>query len=104
MRSHLQSRLRDHAGYYREPYPLTQTGEDGSEYEVYGDPASERDYERVRTKLDLSRVLSPLEQEVYALQLQGYIRKEICRIKRINVCVYNKAAARIKRTLAWLGK
>ena len=63
MRSHLQSRLRDHAGYYREPYPLTQTGEDGSEYEVYGDPASEREYERVRTKLDLSRVLSPLEQE-----------------------------------------
>ena len=104
VRSHLKSRIGDHAGYYREPYPLTKTGEDGSEYEVYGDPAAEREYEKARTKLDLAQVLSPLEQEIYALQLQGYLRKEICHMKRVNVCVYNKAAARIKRTLAWLGE
>lgn len=96
----LKSQIPNYSSSYKEYYSLQQTSKDGSEYENYSAPVSAQAFQNVLDEYDLSHVLTPLELNVYHMLSDGYTRSEICRALKINVCVYNKTHASIKRALS----
>lgn len=84
---------------YKEAIPLEKRDENGSTYEVFAHPNSQKAFEDVNTRYDLSRELDPIILNVYSLQKAGYTRPEICKKLHINACLYNHYNSCLKKAL-----
>lgn len=84
---------------YKEAIPLEKRDENGSTYEVFAHSNSQKAFEDVNTRYDLSRELDPIILNVYSLQKAGYTRPEICKKLHINACLYNHYNSCLKKAL-----
>ena len=96
---HLERCSADFKYKYKEAIPLEKKAENGSTYEVFAHPNSQKAFEDVNTRYDLSRELDPIILNVYSLQKAGYVRSEICKKLHINACLYNHYNSCLKKVL-----